>query len=488
MSKIQKTNYSKIVLAVSIAWVVVFFALIPHLIELPNLLESYWTSRGLVYYRDFATFHFPLGRWVLTPLYLAFNWNLQVGPYMGLMLNILCLLLIYKLGKKFLDDKSTSLAIVFFTAFSWFLGTGVMFYHEMFIGFLLLLIFLVFAKASTSGINKKNAFILGLLSAITEFSGQVASPTIITIFALFVGFIFFKTKFKKTLIYILFFTSGALIPTALLTFYFNANNALREFFVQNVLYYTIYAGTYEKVPWSSLPISELVIFYLPAMAASCLIIYYLIRGTKVNFLFFSSTVLSLSTIPFIIFSVFHFHHVSYALPLAAITTGFLFYELAQNNKYLTISKLITVVLLSLLLLKIFPWYLQSSNLKNLTRIANNMTTGDTMYQTVEWVKNNTAANSTILVAGDPLFYFSSGRLPSGNNVYVSPYNWEPLSRTFQEVDAHLPDYWIINRTYFQRLTKEYKKEKMVEYINNSLRAKYLQKAVFDDWEIWQKAN
>jgi len=481
---------SKITLLLSFAWHILFYLFIPRFIELPNVVETRWVYDGLISYKDFTTFHFPLGRWILIPLYLISNWNLQVGPFAGLILNLACVAIIYKFGKKFLNKESTAIAIAFFTAFSWFLGTGIMFYEEMFVGLLLLIAFYIYINTYRSNnINPLKVFCFGLLISLAELSGQIGTLTLIILSLFYLALSFNKKINKAKIIKIFFsFTSGALMPLGLLALYFYKNSALQDFFEQNFLYYSVYANTYEKVPLLKLPIPELLLFYVPLATALVFIIYLKLSDKKINYLLVTSTVLTISTIPSIFFSVFHFHHLSYALPLIAVFCGLLLNELYKNKSLIRLVKIVVILVLLGLSIKILPWYIMRSSLTPTGRIANDMQIGDTMYQTVDWIRKNTNKNATILVAGDPLFYFSSQRRPSNKNAYVSPYNWEPLDKTFKEVNEQLPDYWIINRDYFLRLIREYKKEKMVRYIENSLLRNYSLKATFDDWEIWQRTN
>lgn len=446
----------KLILYLSIVWHIFFFFFIHKLIELPGLLESWWTYKSLIYYKDFATFHFPLGRWILLPFYLLTNWNLLTGPILGLITNILIVIILHKFGKKHFSKAGTSVAIIFFSLFSWYLGTAIMFYHEMLAGLIFLVAFFNFATSQSS-------FKLGIIASLTELAGQIITPTLL-IFS-----VLFAIKYPKKLWRYLL---GALVPLTLLSLYFFTNNAFEEFFKQNFLYYTTYAKSYEKVSLLSLPLFELFLFYFPLIS--------LIFFKKISFLFRFSVLLLLSTIPFVVFSVFHFHHLSFALPLASIVIGFLYSKKLASK--------ITILFLVILAFRLLPWYINTSSFKNIGRIANNLTVGDTMYQTVDWVKKNTPDSSTILVAGDALFYFSTNRLPSNKNAYVSPYNWEPLKITIQEVNQDLPDYWVINRTYLTRLIKEYKKDLMVTYIEKTLTNSYSQKATFDDWEVWEKQN
>ncbi len=465
-------------LSLSIAWHVFFFIFIFHLIELPGLLESWWTYKGLIYYKDFATFHFPLGRWILLPFYILTNWNLQTGPTLGLITNITSVTLIYKFGQKYFNKIGTTISIIFFSLFSWYLETGIMFYHEMLVGLLLLITFFYFSnKYSLGTVKPASAFLLGFLISITELSGQIVTPTLVAFSA-----IFLVKNPRKILLFLL----GSGTPLALLSLYFLTKNAFGEFFKQNFLYYTTYADAYQKVPLLSLPLFELFLFYFPLFISIFTIIYLKFVNVKVNFLFLSSNLLLLSTIPFTIFSVFHFHHLSFALPITSISAGFLFSEIFKNKSTKHFAKLLAILFLLLLSIKLLPWYINSSKLSNIGRIANNLTVGDTMSQTVEWIKENTTSDSTILVAGDTLFYFSANRKPSNKNAYVSPYNWEPLDKTRQDVNQKPPDYWIINRTYFARLIKDYEKQSMVDYIEKSLQDNYSQEAIFDDWEVWKR--
>lgn len=467
----------------AIVWQILGYFSLPHLVELPGIIESWLTYKGLVYYKDFATFHFPLGRWVMLPFYLASNWNLEAGPLVALLTSIIGIWLLKKTFKDFFDSKGFVVAVIFFSIFNWFLATGIVFYHEMFIGLLLLVcLHLLLQIQKDKFKNFFLAFLLGVMLILTLLSGQIAAITLLN-FALVYLLMIWKNKIEKKVAIksVVWICAGISLPLVIFIGYFVKNKAVSEMIFWNIDYYKTYSGDYEKISFLQLPLIELVAFYMP-LAALLVLNTKKVLQKKLDMYALSMLILALSTIPFIFFSVFHFHHVSYALPVFSFLAGYCFVQLNKQRK---IRLLLTLVFVFFVSTSIVPWYLERLQLFRPLKIINDTHPGDEMYEAVEWIKTNSNGNEKILVAGDPLFYFSSRRIPSNKHMYVSPYNWQPLSLIQPDVEENRPNYWIVDSNFMVRLKKEYKRDDMVIFIEGQLNTCY--KKLFDNqsWQIWK---
>lgn len=472
------------VFILAIVWQIVSYFSIPHLVELPGIIESWLTYKGLIYYKDFATFHFPLGRWIMLPFYLASNWNLEAGPLVALLTSFIVIWLLAKNFKIFLDHKGISIAIVFFSIFNWFLATGIVFYHEMFIGLLLLVCLYLLLQIYTDKFKNYTAsFLLGIMLSITLLSGQIAAITIAA-FGLSYLLLARDVQIKRSVLgrSVLLVAASVLIPGFIFIAYFAKHNALNEMIFWNIDYYKTYSGNYEKLGITSLPWLELIAFYTPLIVLLLVNLKNIFMKT-INMLDFVFLILSISTVPFIFFSVFHFHHVSYALPLFCVFAGYSYIRLSKLKHI----KFIIVALFAVLVFEsIVPWYWSRVRLPRPLKVVNDTYPGDGMYESAQWIKNNTSDDSKILVAGDPLFYFRSERIPSSKHMYVSPYNWEPFNLIMPEVNSNPPDYWIIDTNFMTRLQNEYKKPDIVNYIQNQVNDCYIKKFEKLNWQVWQR--
>ncbi len=125
----QNKAWDKIFLYLTSSWLLLLFLLMPHYIEITGVLETWFPYKGLIPYKEFAAYHFPLGRWILLPLHLVSNWNLELDPFVGLAFGIGTLILIYKFGRRSLSPLGTSISLLFFSLFFWFAATGILFFH-----------------------------------------------------------------------------------------------------------------------------------------------------------------------------------------------------------------------------------------------------------------------------------------------------------------------------------------------------------------------
>ncbi|MBX4205645.1 hypothetical protein KW795_00435, partial [Candidatus Microgenomates bacterium] len=318
-------KHTKTYLWLSILFLIFLFLFNPHYISLGNVLEGWGVDQGLVLYKQIASFHLPLGRIPPLILYKIFNWDLRVTPWLGLFIGITNLIVIYKFGKKFLSQQATILSLIFFASTYWYFATGISFYHEQQVGLFLSLAILwfynIFFSKDKSNIKSKfkDLFLLGTFLSITELSGQIAS---VTVFTLIVISIFYTVKTKKNwLKKLVYFCVGGIIPLILVALYFYIKNGLWDFIYWNFLYYQDYA-TLAGSFWD-LPFLQVFVLLSPLVASLVLILIALLKKIKVTPQFLIMTIISASTIPFTLFSVFHYHHFTYAFFITVVLLGFL---------------------------------------------------------------------------------------------------------------------------------------------------------------------
>lgn len=470
----------KMALIIAILFLSFIFLFLPHTIELTGTLETWFPYKGLTLYKDIAMFHFPLGRFILFPFHLLSNWNLELDPFVGLGIGVLNLALIYYFGKKYLSKIATAISVIFFAIFFWFFATAILYFHEMLIGLLLTIsIIILFDISNNSRVSFKKMFALGLFLSLVEFSGQIATPTVITLILL-ASFLIVKNK-KKVKENFLLLIAGFSIPLAILFLYFSRQNALWEFIYWNTVYYFTYATS--ATPFTNLPMRELFIFYIPLILLFILVISKLVSKKKVPFEIFSILLLSASSILFVVHSIFHLHHLNYPLGILALSAGYSFDGLRTIKNGKAIFAIISVVFIFLGASTLLAWYSQRLSLPSL-KIVNDVYPGDPMYDAVIWVKQNTNEDGRLMVVGDPLFYMRADRLPSTRPAKSIPYSWEPLEQIGPEIKATPPDYWVIDTNAIQRLIKVNSKQNMVDFINEELQSRYSKRAIFGNWEIW----
>lgn len=465
---------AKLFLFLSIMSLILLFLFMPHTIELTGTLETWFPYKGLTLYKDISMFHFPLGRFILFPLHLWSNWNLELDPFLGLFIGITNLVLIYYFTRKYHSYKAACIALVFFGLFYYFFATAILYYHELLVGLLLtialILFFYILDKSSKFGY-----FFLGFTLSLAEFSGQLATITVST----FIILTFYVTiKKARSLNTLVLFGIGLVIPFFILALYFYSKGAFYHFIYWNTIYYSTYSSFRSQL--IDLSWKEIFLFYSPILVSVLLLLNI---KKRLDFQFLVYNLLALSTIPANIFGIFHFHHFSYSLPILAIFMGYIFDQLKKIHPKLEFFLLFSFIIASFLL--ILPWY-TSRLQKNISfKITNDIYKEDPMYDAVIWVRKNTKSNDRLMVIGDPLFYMRADRLPSARPAKSIPYSWEPLDQISAEIRATPADYWIVDTNSIKRLIEVNKKQKMADFILEELNSKYSRKAIFDNWEIWK---
>lgn len=467
---------TRLPLTLSIVVITLLFLFMPHTIELTGTLETWFPFKGLTLYKDISMFHFPLGRLPLYPLHIITNWDLRFDPFVGLAVGILTLITLYKFGKRFLSVGATGVALLFFTCFYWYLSTAILYFHEQLIGLLLLIAIYLFFEIRS--VNPRTAsfdwkiFLIGLTLSVAEFSGQIATLTVAAL-SLLTFFTIFKQKGSKRKL--LLFITGLIIPPLIISLYFFSKNALYEFWFWNTAYYLIYSSFTKQTPLNELPLVQLLAFYSP------LFITFLLKPKSIIFF------LTLSTMPFILFSIYHPHHANYALPLLAITAGYTF-DFFQKSKVKTLTTIFVGLFCLITAYEILPWYFK--RLKPLsfpnTKIVNDLYADDPMYDAVAWIKENTNDSDRLMVVGDPLFYMRADKLPSARPAKSIPYSWEPLDKISREIRQTPADYWIIDTGSVKRIREVNNKPHMADFINDELAGNYQKEVTFKNWEIWKQ--
>lgn len=482
-------NIAKVTFFFSIIFLTFIFIFAKHYIDLSETIETWMTYKGLAYYKDFSVYHFPLGRISLLPIHLLFNWSFIDSPFIGLFMGIGILSLLYFFGKRIFSQSGTSLSLLFFTIFWWYLATQVIYDHEMMMGLFLTFSLVTFFSIYQSNlISLKKLFLLGIFSSLTLLTGQLSAITVTTL--IFIALILVKIKkyknkiaFPKTVLWVFL---GFIIPLTIVLLYIVKIDALYDFYKWNIPYYLTYASD-TKQSIFQLPWKELLIYYSPMLILSIFSLLDFLKNRKINSMALILIILNIATLPFNLFSVFHPRHLLYSLPLVAITAGFII-----NHKYIqkSIEKKITFLwIVSIILLfstVIFPYYKNHFIYPPTLRIYNDIFPGDTTYETTYWIKDNTPKNSTIMVLGTPIIYVRADRLPASRPNRGIPYSWEPINEVKQEIQANPPDHWIVDQQFVTRLRTNYPTFNVTDFIDNEMLNCYTIQKTFNKWQIWKK--
>ena len=491
---------------------------------------AWFTDKGLVMYKDFLNFYLPLSTYFVLPFFKVTNWNLETEPLLSLVITLLTLILIFKTATRFLSPLGTSLSLFFFAVLFYYFTTAIQYSGEAITGVFLILTFnLVFSFLGskndsthdlTVGVSScsrfasptssepttstclrrvvlrrynknRDIFIIGILISSTVLFNQISALAlfVITIFTLLNIRKGLNQQFLKSLLFLSF---AIILPMLLVSLYFVKQNALPDLIYNNLFYYINYiklargSGNLLNLPWN-----EIFLFYIPVIIGIYSISTLKVIPPTLRTALFLLLSVSIITIPSIIFSVFHRHHFLYALPILALLFG-LVLELSIKSKRL-FPKIITlaagIFMIYQLFITILPWYSARLISGRNNNIANDILPGDSMLDTVTWIKENTTTRDTVLVAGDGLFYFKAERLPSTKFFTVLPWHYKPIGQVAPIIQNNRPNYWVISPSYLKRISSPegWDSPEITGFIMGELKSCYKQVSSFSDWEIWQKS-
>lgn len=482
-------KFPKSILFITCLWLIILFLFNPHFIYTTSIVEEWFASKGLIFYKDFVMFHAPLSRIIFLPIHLIFKWNFELDPFVGLFLGLGNLLLLYRFGKSFLSIKATAITLLFFSVIFWYTATGILYFHEILIAYLLTwIIFLNFQIYTTKKVTHFRIFILGVLITSSGLTGQVSAFTIfITI--IFSLFTIWKRLPKSTLLNVSkIFILGIFIPLALISSYFIINNAFFEFFQNNIIHYFFQYNGYDR-NLLGLPIKQLLIFYSPLLVLLTFATSNFFQKKAVTWQHLYLLLLSASSIPSIVLSVYHPHHLNYALPILALSAG-LSYEYLNSHKTSfsnTIFFAGVIVFLFVTATEIIPWHFARIVFPPNFKIANDLYPNDynSLSEVVSWLKSNTKQQEKLIVIGTPLVYLKSDRLSSINLAFGLPQTWMPLSEAQKQIQSSPPNYWVIDQVFIRRLNRDYKKPEITQLIEAELSKCYKMEYSNVDWEVWK---
>ncbi len=437
-------------------------------------------------YRDFLNFYFPLSTYFVWPFFKLTNWNLETEPILSLFIALLTLAILYQTTKKFLSPIGTSISLLFFSALFYYFTTGVQYSGEAITGLFLVLTVNRVLLLQKSVTKFRNIFLIGVLISLTLLFNQISALSLL-VTAVFTLYIIYKHKDSARNLLILI--AGISLPAVPVAFYFSQNSALIDLINNNLFYYLNYvklakgSGNLLSLPWN-----EILLFYTPAIIGIFLVFNKKLGLSRSVLLLL--TLISIATIPSVVFSVFHRHHFLYGLPILAALIG-LAVETGLKSKSTSVKIILglAALFISYQLFSIqLPWY-SKRIAEGKNNIANDTLPGDSMQETVNWIRENTNSKDTLLVAGDGLFYFKAGRLPSSKFFTVLPWHYKPLEQSAPLILANRPDYWIVSDSYLRRISSldGWNSPEITSFIMQELKDCYKKTISFPDWEIWRKS-
>ncbi len=370
---------SKLILLIPPLWIVFWFIFNKHFVELGTYMESWFPYKGLIFYKDFPSFHFPLGRLPLTIVHFFTNGSPEYGSYMALFFGLLTLYPLYLFSRKFLSKAATFISLLFFALFYWIAQGAISYTYETLISFFLAItLYLFFNLVDHPTLKLKKLLIFGLIVSLCELSGQLVTITLASVLGLLIYSYLKKYKAQKLLSPFFYLLTGLALPFFALSLYFIFNDAFIDFISSNTLPYITYTESAQRTFWG-LPFKELLAYYIPLLTLIALWGFKVIKKEKLTYSFLF-IVIGLSTIPFIFFGIYHPHHLLYALPAVSLIAGYV-YDLSRlNNKGRFIFLVGALVFIGIYFRELFPRLTKNLSFPPNFSITNDTRPGDGMYE------------------------------------------------------------------------------------------------------------
>ena len=435
-----------IVLVASVFWLLYAFYRFPRQSWVDGLLESWFLSKGLVMYRDFTNQYPPLLFIILMPFHKIFGFSQNPTMYLAPITSLGTLAVLAYVSFKWLKGWVKIIPIMFYAFWDPILSEN-HFMTTSFHSIINLLVFVVWWSWYAAP-KKIKAFILGLLLSLSLLTMQIV---VFFIALIFVSVLYRVLKDRKKVGDSHFFLVllGFLLPCLLVIWWLFKTGAFPDFYYWNITYY--FPGIY---PFFAMGKGARDLRMYLAIISPILILAY-VWFTKIsrNGFFtqtFYAVVVAASLPATFWFAIFHPSRFYMMMPIFALIFGLgtnIFFKEKTKNKKIFALMMAGIVFFNLLVFikDLTPIYAKFINHPREYQMLDRIYENDPIYQSIEWVKNNTPENSRLFVTETSLFYFASRRLPSSSRATMSlPWVFEPLSLFKEELIKNPPDYWVID--------------------------------------------
>lgn len=423
-----------------LAWELFVFWRLPKQAFVEGLLESWYTSKGLVFYKDFINQYFPFLHLLLIPFHQIFGYTQEVSILLAPANSIILFILLAVFSAKFFKGWHKVIPLAFFLFWNAVLSEN-HFTPNSFQATTNFLVFIFWWRWYKKP-NKLFAFLIGFF-----LSASFLTVHVVAFFVAAVAFsIFFRAfRDKKHFDSLVAFTIGFLLPVIYIVIWFVRKGALYELYYRNIAYY------FSDYPFTRFGknLDSAVLF--SALCSPILLIIY----ARPKFDIF--LLLTLVGLPIgIWFAIFHPMRFLIFLPISAFILGmgteFVSQEPKKRRKR---GRVLVGLIIALNLLSFFyyilPKYKSSFRYPRKYNILSKVYEHDPMFKGIEWIKENTPEDAKLFVLDDPLYYLETNRLPSHSRAtHNEPYTYEPLGTLKEEIKQNPPDYWVVD----ERLLKD----------------------------------
>lgn len=475
------------VFILGVIWEIIVFIKFPQQAWVGGLLDSWFVSKGLSFYKDFIGGYTPFLHILMLPLHQLFGFKQEVTIVLSPITSLITMSLILVASLKLLKKWFRIIPIVFFVVWDPYLNEN-HFTTSAFLGLITSVIFVLWIFW-IKNYNKILVFFVGLACGIGIFTMQILTPFVVIIFIS----ILLQSINKKDFNQLTLACFGVLIVALPILIWLFKDEIFNYFYYWTIQYqFTAYPrASFGK------SLNDVLVF-LGIHTPIIFLLVTLIRCMKDKkfdqesfFILMFVLLLLALTVP-IWFAIFHPSRFQMSLPLLALALGFGVMKLSTYKN--SLRPIIFVILTIFILLNslafnhsVLPRYIKNFNYPQDKKVLTKLYVDDPMYEAVKWVKNNTPFDAKIYVIGDALFYFESQRIPANfrGNTH-SPVVYEPFDAFVSEIKSKPPDYWVIDERQWRRFD-EFGYGWMVPLFEELLACQKVE-AHFDYWTVRKQSG
>lgn len=471
-----------IILIIGTIWEIFAFLNFPQQAWVQGLVESWFVSKGLFFYKDFAGTYLPLLRMLMVPYHVVFGFTQEATIFLAPATAIATMLILFWASIKYLSSWYKFFPLIFFVLWNQFIGEN-HFTTAAFLGILVLMTVILWWEFYQNPQHIK-AFFLGLLSIFCVLTLQLMASFVSVILLSTMFKIIRNRNWRRILI---FYLIGFLTPSILVLAIITLNQALPDFYYWTIIYH-LTSYPYDSFGKSLRDTLTFVSIHSPLVLLG-LGGYYALFKKDYSFslqLFFLLLAILALAVSFW-FALFHPLRFQITLPAVALIFGLSLQVASKSGlNFRLLGILVAIGILWFNFKNIYgyvlPKYEEILDNPPKRQIVSWVYVDDPMYKTASWVKQNTPEDSKIFVLGDLLFYKEAERLissPRGaSNIPMAYYQFDNFVR---EIKQRPPDYWVIDERNFRRF-KEFGYGHLVSRFQQLLGCQEVV-ARFDYWTI-----
>lgn len=435
----------RVVFLLAVLWELFIFIRLPKQAFVQGLMESWFVSHGLVFYKDFSGAYLPFLRLLMVPLHEVFGLNQYTTIFLAPITSITILLILFFASNKWLSGWFKLIPTIFFVIWHTFLSNN-HFVATTFLG-LTILISVILWLSWWDKPTRSKSFLTGLMTAVSIFTLQMALPFYVILNLSFL-LKFRGHSVRKVLNHLLVSLCGFLIPTLIIILWFFSKGALYDLYVQTIQYH------FTNYPYSSLGRgTEDILIYLSIHLPIFLLLVIGLRDIKKLNLF-----LMCVSLPVVFwFAIFHPLRFEISLPSFAFIFGLavrdIFKNESQRLRKIGLSFIVLILLLNIFTIlkyKLIDFKVRLFETSFAHEIISEVYPDDPMYMAISWIKINSSPSDKIFVLGDALFYVESERLLANKRIFSEPFVYTPFEDFKTEIESSHFKFWVVDERLWKR--------------------------------------